>query len=195
MDTKHAPWWTRLEQRFERAGYDDRVRALHQGSVPFSTVGSPEEYAERIAAAVREMTDEFDGPIDILAHSMGGLSARWSIERLDPDLRVDDLVTLGTPHRGTSLAFFFVGTPGGRAMVPGSEFLSELNADGLEEGVSYTAIWSDADGVIVPPNSAALDPGWFPSTLGARNVHLEDRSHMELVSDPDLVTEYLQYLD
>lgn len=195
MDTKHAPWWDRLEQRFAAAGYGDRVRALHQGSVPFSTVGSPEGYAEGIAAAVREMADEFEGRVDVLAHSMGGLSARWSVERLDADLPVDDLVTLGTPHQGTSLAYFGAGTAGGRAMIPGSDFLSALNDDGLAESVSYTAVWSDADGMIVPASNATLDPAWFTSLVGARNVRLDDASHMGLVSDPDLVPDYLRYLD
>jgi len=195
MDSKHAPWWNRLEGRFAAAGYGDRVRALDQGSVPFSTVGSPADYAEGIAAAVREMADEFGGPVDVLAHSMGGLSARWSVERLEAELPVDDLVTLGTPHQGTSLAYFGAGTAGGRAMIPGSEFLSALNDDGLAEGVSYTAVWSDADGMIVPASNAALDPAWFCSLVGARNVPLVNVSHMGFVSDPDLVTEYLRYLD
>ena len=44
--------------------------------------------------------------LDVVAHSMGGLVARWMIEREDGDTIVSRLVTLGTPnpaHRGRRL--------------------------------------------------------------------------------------------
>src|SRR5262245_40047095 len=43
-------------------------------------------------------------PVHILAHSMGGLDARYMISCLDMGKRVLSLTTLGTPHRGTSFA-------------------------------------------------------------------------------------------
>jgi triacylglycerol lipase len=43
-------------------------------------------------------------PVHILAHSMGGLDARYMISCLDMAPRVLSLTTIGTPHRGTSFA-------------------------------------------------------------------------------------------
>lgn len=43
-------------------------------------------------------------PVHIIAHSMGGLDARFMISRLGMAERVLTLTTLGTPHRGTSFA-------------------------------------------------------------------------------------------
>lgn len=48
-------------------------------------------------------------PVDIIAHSMGGLVARSALgDELDPfdprSPRVDTLITLGTPHHGANLA-------------------------------------------------------------------------------------------
>ncbi|MFO0809660.1 MAG: hypothetical protein U0746_13630 [Gemmataceae bacterium] len=40
----------------------------------------------------------------IIAHSMGGLDARYLISRLGMDDRVLSLTTIGTPHRGTTFA-------------------------------------------------------------------------------------------
>lgn len=40
----------------------------------------------------------------LLGHSMGGLDARYAASRLDPRRRIGQVVTLGTPHRGTALA-------------------------------------------------------------------------------------------
>jgi triacylglycerol lipase len=43
-------------------------------------------------------------PVHILAHSMGGLDARYMISRLGMAQRVLTLTTIATPHRGTSFA-------------------------------------------------------------------------------------------
>jgi triacylglycerol lipase len=43
-------------------------------------------------------------PVHILAHSMGGLDARYMISCLDMAPQVLTLTTLGTPHRGTPFA-------------------------------------------------------------------------------------------
>lgn len=43
-------------------------------------------------------------PVHLLAHSMGGLDARYMISKLGMAQRVLSLTTLGTPHRGTAFA-------------------------------------------------------------------------------------------
>src|SRR5438132_9198875 len=43
-------------------------------------------------------------PVHLLAHSMGGLDARYMISCLGARDQVLSLTTLGTPHRGTSFA-------------------------------------------------------------------------------------------
>src|SRR5436190_8436202 len=45
-----------------------------------------------------------DQPVHILAHSMGGLDARFMIAHLGMADRVLTLTTLGTPHRGSPVA-------------------------------------------------------------------------------------------
>jgi len=42
--------------------------------------------------------------VDIIAHSLGGLDARYALAKLGLAKRVRSLVTVGTPHRGTPLA-------------------------------------------------------------------------------------------
>jgi triacylglycerol lipase len=44
------------------------------------------------------------GKVNIIAHSMGGLDARYMISRLGMEDKVASLSTVGTPHRGTSIA-------------------------------------------------------------------------------------------
>jgi triacylglycerol lipase len=44
------------------------------------------------------------GPVHIIGHSMGGLDARYMISRLGMEHRVRSLITIGTPHRGSTFA-------------------------------------------------------------------------------------------
>jgi triacylglycerol lipase len=64
---------------------------------------------ERRATALKNQIEEYlkktkAGKVNIIAHSMGGLDARYMISRLDMADKVASLSTVGTPHRGTSIA-------------------------------------------------------------------------------------------
>ena len=54
--------------------------------------------------ALARRLDGLPGPLHLLAHSMGGLDARYWISRLDGARRCASLTTLGTPHRGSAAA-------------------------------------------------------------------------------------------
>ncbi len=57
--------------------------------------------ASALAAQVRALPD---ARVNLIAHSMGGLDARYAISKLGLGDRVTSLTTLGVPHRGTPLA-------------------------------------------------------------------------------------------
>lgn len=110
-------------------------------------------------------------PVDIVAHSMGGLVARFLIEhpgadvdsfdstgwhgdgvadiRTDWAARIDDLVMLGTPNHGTwegwvpgTLGGFGAWNASGGDMKPGSTFLTKMGY-AEKAGESYTSIGGD----------------------------------------------------
>jgi triacylglycerol lipase len=59
------------------------------------------------AAKLVSILDALPGErFNLIAHSMGGLDARYAITRLGLSGRVASLVTIGAPHRGTPLAEF-----------------------------------------------------------------------------------------
>jgi triacylglycerol lipase len=67
-------------------------------------IGSIEQRAKQLASAIGSRNDLVD-PLHIIAHSMGGLDARFLITHLrDVGKRVATLVTIGTPHRGSPVA-------------------------------------------------------------------------------------------
>lgn len=72
-------------------------------SVPAS--GSIEERALKLG---QDIASKANGKsVNIIAHSMGGLDARYMISRLKPDnVNVLSLTTVATPHRGSAFADF-----------------------------------------------------------------------------------------
>lgn len=60
--------------------------------------------ATRAAALARFVRALPDRRVNLVAHSMGGLNARYAIAKLGLGARVASLTTIGTPHRGTPVA-------------------------------------------------------------------------------------------
>jgi hypothetical protein len=141
--------------------------------------------ARRLADTVEAICEQtgYDR-IHVVGHSMGGLVARYYVQRLGGDARVHTLVTLGTPHQGTRAARL---VPRGvcQQLAPGSEVMTELAAptDGCQ--TRFVSFWSDIDALISPKQSARLD---HPD-LSARNVLVRGVGHMSLPIDGRIVRE------
>jgi hypothetical protein len=113
--------------------------------------------------------------VHVVGHSLGGLIARYHVQRQGGDARVESLVTLGTPHQGSVLAH--VGpTPLIRQLRPGSAVLRELTAPAPDCRTRITAIYSDLDQMVLPTSSGRCD---HPD-LTVRNVLVRGIGHMSL---------------
>lgn len=195
-DTEDTPWWDALESYFREVGYpDESIHRADLGDVPGTTVNSPTEYAKVVEGRLEAISNEHGSEVDIVAHSMGGLDSRWAIEKRDAAKYVDDLVTLGTPHQGTYVAYFGALTDGGRDMIPGSEFLEALNDGTLAEGVEYLALWSSADELIDPDEYASLPDPEAESVDVAHSENSGYQEHIQLVYDRGVFEQYIDFLD
>lgn len=138
-------------------------------------------HAAHIEARVRGILAATGAARVVLAcHSMGGLAARAYL-RAHPLAPVAQLITLGTPHRGTASARIAWG-PAGRQMLPGSAWLTELAA--VEAGRASTSpdggrwpcpalsIFSYDDNIAFPQECALLE--------GARNLPIAGVGHMAM---------------
>ena len=143
--------WFLMKQRLEQCGFP----VVTVNLPPFEMV---ETLARKIAETVEETLVTYDAEqVDIVGHSMGGLLARYYIEFMGGDKRVSHCVLLGTPNAGSKLAPFAL-SPMGRDLMPGSDFLTELNAAPLSPKVNYLTIFSHHDNLVIPAESAEL-PG------------------------------------
>lgn len=132
--------------------------------------------AARLAEEVERIADESGYErIHIVGHSLGGLIARYYVTRLGGDERVHTLVTLGTPHGGTVVAYAW---PGGipAQLRPGSALLEELDEPAPHCRTRFIAYWSDLDQLVLPHENAAIT---HPD-LRARNVALHGVGHVTI---------------
>ena len=88
--------------------------ALRRHGIPVyvSTIEAWAACASNAAALGKELDAVIDksggGKVNLIAHSKGGLDARFLISRLGYGDRVASLTTVGTPHRGSALADYVV---------------------------------------------------------------------------------------
>jgi len=113
--------------------------------------------------------------VHVVGHSLGGLVARYLVQRLGGDERIDSLVTLGTPHAGTLWAHVLP-TPLVRQLRPGSALIQELAEPAPGCRTRITAVYSDLDQMLVP---SAVGRCEHPD-LRARNVLVRGVGHMSL---------------
>jgi pimeloyl-ACP methyl ester carboxylesterase len=160
-----------LRRRLRRRGFGT-LRAVN-----YSPVTNDVRQAARVFGAEVEAAVALTGyeRVHVIAHSLGGLIARYYIQRLGGDERVHTLVTLGTPHQG-SLHGYLLPVQLCRQLRPGSDLMAELTLPAPASQTRFVAYWSDLDQVIVPHVSARLD---HPD-LGARNVRVHDVGHLSM---------------
>ncbi|GGS13205.1 lipase [Streptomyces parvus] len=129
--------------------------------------------------------------VDIVGHSLGGLIARYYVQRLGGDRRVRTLVTLGTPHGGTAVAPGAGVHPIVRQMRGGSSVIEELRGPAPGCRTRFVGFWSELDQVMVPVGTACVD---HPD-LDAVNVRVTGIGHLALPVHPTVAAAVREALE
>lgn len=129
--------------------------------------------AEQVSSTVNTLLKEYAVPeVNIIAHSMGGLVARYFIQKLEGDRFVKNLITLGTPHQGTKLSRFSL-LPHFRDLDPNSQLIQELSQLPPPKNTRVCSISGNLDVIV----RAKEDPWW----TGVRHIHLKKVGHAGLL--------------
>ncbi|MCU0565779.1 MAG: triacylglycerol lipase [Oculatellaceae cyanobacterium Prado106] len=122
--------------------------------------------------------------IDLVGFSMGGIISRYYVQRLGGLDKVDRLVTISSPHHGTWAAHIRR-NPGGRQMLPQSDFLDDLNLTVMELGrIHFTSIWTPLDLIIVPASSSQMPVGHEKKLwIGGHAWMVTDRRCLQAVAE------------
>jgi triacylglycerol lipase len=166
--------WATMVARFKAFGYTDAELVAWSYDYKQSNATTATKLSAKIDS-VLALTGAHH--VDIIAHSMGALSARYYTRNLllGVDTRVDAVVTLGGTNHGTATAFGC--TPVSCSeMRPFSSFVSRLNSTDETWGTHrYATWWSSCDEVIYPQTSAKLS--------GATNTQTACMRHSQLHED------------
>lgn len=117
-----ADYFRGVPARLEREGC-----VVHRCRVPKTA-----SVADRAAELARFVDDLPARRVNVVAHSMGGLDARFAISRLGLGRKVASLVTIGTPHLGTPLADACAGLGRRAGLWDGLERVG-MNVDALDD--------------------------------------------------------------
>ncbi|MEU4142153.1 lipase family alpha/beta hydrolase [Streptomyces parvulus] len=148
--------------------------------------------AELLGRHVEEICERTGSErVDVVGHSLGGLIARYYVQRLGGDRRVRTLVTLGTPHSGTRVMPLADAHPIVRQMRPGSAVIEELSRPTPGCRTQFVSFWSDLDQVMDPLETACLD---HPDLI-VQNVRVSGVGHLALPVHPAVATGIRQALD
>ena len=159
-----------LQLWLTRAGWGRQL------SFNYSTSGSVEKMALRLK---REIDDNVrGGRIHIVAHSLGGLVARYYVQALDGDRRVDSVITLGTPHRGTYPSVY---APSAmlQQLRPDGAFLRHLEALPPPRHARFLCVGASSDHLVVPAEHAF-------APFGDRLPLFEELGHNTLLLSPSV---------
>ncbi|WP_217554813.1 triacylglycerol lipase [Streptomyces sp. GbtcB6] len=184
--------WLSLAPYLEDRGYC--VFSLDYGQldgVPvFYGLGPIDKSAEQLSAFVdKVLAATGAAKADLVGHSQGGMMPRYYLKFLGGAAKVNALVGLAPDNHGatlsglTNLLPYFPGasdlikatTPGLADQIPGSAFLTKLNAGGdTVPGVHYTVVATKYDEVATPWQSQYL------SGSDVHNVLLQDLCPLDL---------------
>jgi triacylglycerol lipase len=138
---------------------------FHHPQLP--PAGGVEVRAGRLVSLVCELPAQ---RVNVIAHSMGGLDARFAIARLGLADRVASLVTIGSPHRGTPLADLALSRATARLLK--FEALRDLGPVALER---FNREVPDAPGVAYCSIVAATDLAHTNPLLWPTHAYLSKR--------------------
>jgi triacylglycerol lipase len=138
-----------LKKRLEKAGHDCLVPSLK----PADARSGIETLADQLRLAIEEKWGK-NADFHIVAHSMGGLISRYYLQELGGHEHCHSLITLATPHHGTTAAYLYPGK-GAWQMRPKSEFLQQLESseDRLSK-VTLISYRTPLDLIILPSTSS-----------------------------------------
>lgn len=142
-----------------------------------------------VVDAVRQRTGA--GSVDVVGYSAGGVVARiWALED-GGATHLRRLVTLGSPFNGTALAQLGAAIGGTcpvacQQLAPDSPVLDQLLNTTQPSGPAYLSIWSTADDVVLPPDSAVL--AGVPSPSLQSICPTSRTRHSDLPTDPQVIS-------
>ncbi|MBS3094984.1 hypothetical protein J4474_04925 [Candidatus Pacearchaeota archaeon] len=169
MDSSElAGYFSRQTKYIVVPGFFERKNVLKTRNIPEGSAifdyNSKQDNRKSAEQLARFIEDNYWGsPLQAIGYSMGGLVLRYAVQLLGADKYVKSFVTIATPHQGTLSPIilpFSLTTTSCWQMLPGSDFLKELNSAPLGKIEKVLCLRADSlDELVFPLKNAK-----WPST-------------------------------
>ena len=169
--------WFLFRQRLLRAGFGD-VRCYGYPSFfrPFEAI-----VEGLVQQALQAAEASPTGQVLLVGHSLGGLLSRCVCASPVLAGRIAGILTLGTPHQGSTLAGLLAVGRLGRGLVPGGAVLEFVRRQPVC-AVPGLSLYSPLDGMVLPLSGLFLEDR--EKQAGWTEVCLPPVSHVGLLYDP-----------
>src|SRR6185437_5689872 len=130
----------------------------------------------RIAQSLSDLVKRIprETRITIVGHSMGGVVARWYVQELGGDTRVERTISLASPFGGVDVPRYLVGAD----LHEESKLLKRIRDRAPHFDIPHTSVVAEEDRVV---------PGLRTACLGVGDVVvLRKRGHNTLLFDPEV---------
>jgi triacylglycerol lipase len=149
-----------------------------------------QELAHQLAEHVDEILEQVGAhKVHLIGHSLGGLVARYYIQKLGGHEKVHTCITLGTPHRGTHAAWIGRGKTM-RQLRPNSILIRQLSRTARAMPVRWVAFYSNLDSLVLPSTNAKITE----PVLRAHNIFVRDLGHLSLLISRPLIRSVAEIL-
>lgn len=140
---------------------------------PFRSIVNYSEIVAKKAEKIALDTGRKD--LILIGHSMGGLVCSWYATKIAPPSTVTDVITIGSPLKGTYAAYLALGSNGSE-MKPKSSFLRELQQEiEQNQNIRFYHIGTKTDQLVIPSSSS-----WIGDDL-ERQFVVDDIGHVSLL--------------
>jgi triacylglycerol esterase/lipase EstA (alpha/beta hydrolase family) len=144
--------WMYLKRKWLQKGLGP-IYCMNLG-YPFRSI---RDYAEQVRQKAEQIAKETGrSDLILIGHSMGGLVVSWYATHLAQDDTIMDVITIGSPLKGTRVAQIGLGQDA-REMEIGSPFLIELH-EAIENhpSIRFYHIGTQTDQLVIPHTSTLL---------------------------------------
>lgn len=166
--------WSPLLRALAKTEKHRRYYTLWMRPANASILRFRDQAQKRIEAILKETGHS---QVILVGHSMGGIVARAVLAEYGAR-HIARVITIATPHQGTSWSFIFPSTPALQMQSRGA-FLAALNDEGRQGPVPFLCLATVHDNIVVP-----FDQAWLE---GAERMLLSEVAHIGLLHDTRVI--------
>lgn len=177
--------WIKFLDQFKIADTGP-VFTLNLGD-PFGSISHHAKTVKNKIAEIQSITGRKE--IMLVGHSMGGLvAAKFALDLATEDTFVTNIVTIGSPLKGTKVANYLGWGQSVKEMRHDSHYIKDLNQKILQQtNIHFFHIASETD-LLIPLRSAL-----FSENVRAQHLILSNSSHLSLLFEKKVIHAVIDY--